>query len=310
MLAVFLFSQARKYGRHRKVVRLQRAYSDLSFQSDSEVLNSTVQDLFEAYLAQLERSHRADVREPIIRLRKRIDMVNDAREWREDIERLLLGDLDRRAHDLIHKEAINVAIGTAISPYVFLDATVTSWRNLRLIGDIAALYGARPGAIGTLALAKRTVGAVVTAGLTERAMDLLLPLAVQAGTAAADLVGRVADAGAGAAVATGHPEVGVVVKGAGKVIRGAGSAGARTLAPLSQGLLNAMLTIRLGIATMEACRPLPLGDKHGESMLRELFGAVRHAARRAIAHRVSKKDGTTPEPASRTEADGSHATGP
>jgi uncharacterized membrane protein YcjF (UPF0283 family) len=95
----------------------------------------------------------------------------------------------------------------------------------------------------------------------------------------------------------GRPELAIAAKGAGRVIRGAGGIGARILGPLSQGLLNAMLTIRLGIVAMEECRPLPFEEKVGDGMLRELFNSVCHAARRAMTRRSSGKHGNASSPA-------------
>lgn len=129
-------------------------------------------------------------------------------------ERTLLQPLDRRAYRLVLAASRDTAIATALSPAALLDALVVAWRNLRLVRELATLYGARPGWLGSLRLLRRMLANLAVAGLADSGSDL----AVEAigGTLAASLSARV-----------------------------------------GQGLLNGMLTARVGVVAMHLCRPMP-----------------------------------------------------
>jgi putative membrane protein len=129
-------------------------------------------------------------------------------------ERTLLQPLDRRAYRLVLTAARDTAVATALSPAALLDALVVAWRNLRLVRELATLYGARPGWLGSMRLLRRMLANLAVAGLADSGSDL----AVDAigGTLAASLSARV-----------------------------------------GQGLLNGMLTARVGVVAMHLCRPMP-----------------------------------------------------
>lgn len=129
----------------------------------------------------------------------------------------MLQPLDERAQAIIVRAARDAAIGVSISPIAALDVAITIWRSLRMIRDIAGVYGFRPGAAATLSLARRMF---VTA----------------AANAALDIAGTMWGEHLGGRVA------GVLS------------------AKLSEGIITAVRTARLGLATIEACRPLPFAE--------------------------------------------------
>ena len=129
-------------------------------------------------------------------------------------ERLLMAPLDAKARALTAASARRVALVTTVSPRALVDIAFVVFESVRLGGDIARLYGARPGIIGTW----RLVGAI------------LAHLAVTGGLVLTD---------------------GVVEQ-----LVGQGLA-AKLSARLGEGVVNGLMTVRVGIAAMRVVRPLP-----------------------------------------------------
>lgn len=131
--------------------------------------------------------------------------------------RTILKPLDERAQAIVVRAARDAAVGVSISPVAALDVAITIWRSVRMIRQIAAVYGFRPGTTATLVLARR----VLVSAATNAAIDV-------AGSVWSEhLGGRVA---------------------------------AMLSHKLAEGVITAIRTARLGLATMEACRPLPFGE--------------------------------------------------
>ena len=129
-------------------------------------------------------------------------------------ERLLMAPLDARARALTAASARRVALVTTVSPRALIDIAFVIYESVRLGGDIARLYGARPGLLGTW----RLLGAI------------LAHLAVTGGLVLTD---------------------GVVEQ-----LVGQGLA-AKLSARLGEGVVNGLMTVRVGIAAMRVVRPLP-----------------------------------------------------
>jgi len=88
--------------------------------------------------------------------------------------------------------AVQVVAGIAAIPSPALDVLFVAWRGVRLVRQVAALYGVRPGVLATLGLLRRTavaatmVGAANLAGNTAARAVLSNPLLAHAlGDAAA-----------------------------------------------------------------------------------------------------------------------------
>lgn len=99
----------------------------------------------------------------------------------------------REAADRLGRNAaIQAVAGVAAIPSPALDVLFVAWRGVRLVREVAALYGVRPGVLGTLGLLRRTavaatlVGAANLAGNTAAHAVLSSPLLAHAlGDAAA-----------------------------------------------------------------------------------------------------------------------------
>ncbi len=63
--------------------------------------------------------------------------------------------------------AMQVVAGIAAVPSPALDTLLVGWRGVRLVRQVAALYGVRPGLLGTLSLLRRTAVAATLVGAAE-----------------------------------------------------------------------------------------------------------------------------------------------
>jgi putative membrane protein len=129
-------------------------------------------------------------------------------------ERELMTPLDVEARRLVSSAAQRVSIVTAISPRAAVDMVFVFVAALRLIRQLARLYGGRPGALGMIRLLRHVIA----------------HLAITGGMAASDSVVQ---------QMLGH------------------GIAAKLSQRLGEGMLNGLLTARLGLAAIDVTRPLP-----------------------------------------------------
>ncbi|HEY8611836.1 MAG TPA: DUF697 domain-containing protein [Roseomonas sp.] len=82
-----------------------------------------------------------------------------------------LAALDAESRILGRLAALQGFAATAISPSPSLDALVVGWRGLRLVRQVAALHGMRPGIAATASLLRRAAFDAATVAATEVATD-------------------------------------------------------------------------------------------------------------------------------------------
>jgi putative membrane protein len=99
-------------------------------------------------------------------IRQHRDDVMDARDRLRLVERYLVDPRDNDAHRVIARSARRVTLITTVTPTAALDMLVVAFQNLRMIREIASLYGGRPSALATFRLARLVLGHLaVTGGL-------------------------------------------------------------------------------------------------------------------------------------------------
>lgn len=129
-------------------------------------------------------------------------------------ERALMNELDARAVRLVMDSAKRVSIVTAVSPRALFDILMVLAESARLVRALADLYGARPGALGLLRLARAVMGHLVITGGMAAGESLVQQL-------------------------VGH------------------GLAAKLSAKLGEGVINGLMTARIGLATIDLVRPLP-----------------------------------------------------
>jgi putative membrane protein len=142
------------------------------------------------------------------------DDIIDGADMIRLAERELMTPLDQEARRLVSQAAQRVSVVTAVSPRALIDVLFVFVAALRLIRQLARLYGARPGALGMIKLMRHVIA----------------HLAVTGGMAVGDsLIQQV----------LGH------------------GIAAKLSQRLGEGVLNGLLTARLGLAAIDVTRPLP-----------------------------------------------------
>ncbi|HKS19926.1 MAG TPA: TIGR01620 family protein [Bradyrhizobium sp.] len=142
------------------------------------------------------------------------DDIIDGADMIKLAERELMMPLDQEARRLVSSAAQRVSVVTAVSPRAVVDVLFVLVVALRLIRQLARLYGGRPGALGMVSLMRHVIG----------------HLAITGGMAATDsLVQQM----------LGH------------------GIAAKLSQRLGEGVLNGLLTARLGLAAIDVTRPLP-----------------------------------------------------
>jgi len=147
-------------------------------------------------------------------LARHTDDIIDGADMIKLAERELMSPLDQEARRLVSSAAQRVSVVTAVSPRALIDVLFVLVASLRMIRQLALLYGGRPGTLGMISLMRHVIG----------------HLAITGGMAASDsLIQQM----------LGH------------------GIAAKLSQRLGEGVLNGLLTARLGLAAIDVTRPMP-----------------------------------------------------
>ena len=132
---------------------------------------------------------------------------------KEHIE-LRLKPLDEKAEKLIHAEAVNIGMATAMSLNGTVDAFIVLWRSANLIAKLSRIYFGRPNLRGSLLVLRDVAAIVVLSRALEDVTDMT-----------GDLIGTVL-----------------------------GKMGGLVAGPVMDGAVNALMALKLGYLTKRRCR--------------------------------------------------------
>jgi putative membrane protein len=92
--------------------------------------------------------------------------IMDPRDRIKLLDRLVIRPLDEESHRIIARRARRVTLLTTVTPAAALDIVFVAAQNLRMLRELAELYGGRPSTLSTLKLARMVVAHLaVTGGL-------------------------------------------------------------------------------------------------------------------------------------------------
>jgi putative membrane protein len=107
------------------------------------------------------------------RLAERAAEVMDADALLALAERELMEPLDQRARAAVEGAARQVAMVTALVPLALADVAASLVANLRMIRQIAEIYGGRSGSFGNLRILRRVFASLLAAGALALTDDMI-----------------------------------------------------------------------------------------------------------------------------------------
>ncbi len=153
----------------REVWALARLHRIEHIQADAaHALNTDDSATAKRAVAQLQGLYaaRADARIGLQDLKQYADDIIDGRDRIKLAERHLVSPRDDEAHRIIAHAARRVTLLTTVTPTAALDILFVAALNLRMMREVATLYGGRPSLLATLRLARMVLGHLaVTGGL-------------------------------------------------------------------------------------------------------------------------------------------------
>jgi len=143
----------------------------------------------------------------------------DSSELLQHLEVTFLDALDQEALRRVVRHSTTTGALVGLSPFASIDILVALRQSLRMIDDVAQIYGVRPSLVVRWRLFKKVLALVAYSGASEYAISEMWP----------ELVGD--------------------------------SMLSTVSARLGQGVGASLFVARIGLATMQSCRPIPFAEK-------------------------------------------------
>jgi putative membrane protein len=116
---------------------------------------------------------RADSAWGLARLKEHEHDIMDAHERLRLAERALVAPLDPQARAIVAASAKRTSVVTAVSPAALIDMAFVAAENLRMLRRLSTLYGARPGTLALMKLARMVITHIVVTGGIAMGDDLI-----------------------------------------------------------------------------------------------------------------------------------------
>lgn len=107
---------------------------------------------------------RADAQWGLENLKQFDGDIMDGRERVKLVERFLVAPRDEDAHRIIARAARRITLLTTVTPMAALDILFVAALNIRMMRELATLYGGRPSALATFRLVRMVLGHLAVAG--------------------------------------------------------------------------------------------------------------------------------------------------
>ncbi|WP_439241059.1 TIGR01620 family protein [Lonepinella sp. BR2474] len=204
----------------------------------------------QSFCLKVAEAMQIDPQQPsIVQWQKQISESHNAQEVGFLFSQTVMQPFDKKAKQLITKNALESAVVIAISPLAVVDTFFMAWRNIRLINQIARLYGIELGYFSRLRLMKLVLMNMALTGASELIQEVGMDWLSQ------DMLAKLS-------------------------------------ARVGQGIGAGLLTARLGIKTMEFCRPLAFqkGEKpHLSHIHKEVLSHLKATVLNASKLKQSEK---------------------
>jgi len=159
-LGYWLISEFRAFAALKSVERVQARLA-MSSRQDAQAGNALIDDIVaslpSAPTVKATLAVYRDQVQPHHTLEQRVGLIS----------RTVLAPIDHRAETLIRATVMQTVVFTAISPTALIESLFFLARGLRLLRQIAELYGGRPGFAGTVHLMRRLVVGSGTVGAVD-----------------------------------------------------------------------------------------------------------------------------------------------
>lgn len=144
--------------RLRRIAHIQTDAAHAINTGDAEAAKRAVTGLKSLYAS------RADAQLGLKELRQYEGDILDGRDRVRLAERYLVGWRDAEAHRIVAHAARRITLLTTVAPTPALDILLVAAQNLRMIRQLATLYGGRPSTLATLRLARMVVSHLAVTG--------------------------------------------------------------------------------------------------------------------------------------------------
>ena len=155
-----IFREIWAMARLRRIAHIQEDAAHVLNTDDPAAAVRAIGDLKSLYAG------RADAQWGLQTLKQFDSDIMDPRDRVKLADRYLVAPRDAEAHRIIARAARRITLLTTVTPVAALDIVFVAAQNLRMMRELAALYGGRPSTLSTLRLARMVVSHLaVTGGL-------------------------------------------------------------------------------------------------------------------------------------------------